>query len=73
MAFRSTFTFETMRSDYDETMQVLNEYIEQGKLDVDKFESVLRGDTWIGIFTVSCSPNDYVDILGELMKKWLLL
>lgn len=73
MTFRSTFTFETVRSDYDNVMQILNEYIEQDRLELDKFETEVRDGTWIGIFTVSCSPNDYVDILGELMKKWLLI
>ena len=73
MTFRSTFTFETVRSDYDEVMRILNVYIEQDRLELKKYIDHLRKDTWIGIYTVSCSPNDYVDILCELKKEWLLL
>ena len=73
MAFRPMFTFTTARSDYDETMQILNEYIEQDRLVIDKFETDLQDYTYVAKFTVSCEPIDYLDILIELESRWLII
>lgn len=73
MVFSRMFTFTTVRSDYDETMQILNEYIKRDRLVIDKFKAGMQDNTHIAEFTVSCEPKDYLDILIELESRWLII
>ena len=73
MSFNRVFTFTTIRSDYDETMHILNEYVKRDRLVVDKFETYMQDDNHIAKFTILCEPKDYLDILIELESRWLLL
>lgn len=72
MAYQ-TFRFEALRSDYDAVMNILRDYINQGRLVIEDDSVYIQGGEWIAHFAVLCTEELYDVIRSKLVRDWLVI